>query len=201
MIKIENESFQTHWWRIVVRPMAILFVIYYFFQPQQNTLIFIGIVSSFFIVFDLYRIIHKQADEKIRIKVKALLRKNEMRRFSSMTVFLVALFITILLFRKEVAIVSSVFLIFGDSFSKVFGLAYGRHKLYNKSLEGTLAYAGSVLIMGYIIYTTIPISLPVLILGGISAPAIEFFSMGVNDNLTVPLITGSIMTVALLAGL
>jgi len=201
MVKIEDENFQTHWWRVAARPFATLFLIFYAFQSQLNTLFFIGVVSLFFIIFDIYRFIHKQADELITTKVKALLRKNELKKFSSMTIFLVALFITILLFRKEVAIVSSVFLIFGDSFGKVFGLAYGRHKLHDKSLEGTLAYAGSVLIMGYILYTTVPISLPILILGGISAPVVEFFSMGVNDNLTVPLITGSIMTVALITGL
>jgi glycerol-3-phosphate acyltransferase PlsY len=201
LLKIEDENFQAHWWRVAARPFATLFVIFYAFQPLLNTLVFIGVVSLFFIAFDIYRFIHKQADELITTKVKALLRKNEMKKFSSMTIFLVALFITILLFRKEIAIISSVLLIFGDSFGKVFGLAYGRHKLHDKTLEGTLAYLGSVLIMGYILYTTIPIALPVLILGGISAPIVEFFSMGVNDNLTVPLITGSIMTVALIAGL
>ncbi|GAJ16776.1 unnamed protein product, partial [marine sediment metagenome] len=66
---------------------------------------------------------------------------------------------------------------------------------------GTLAYAGSVLIMGYFLYINLEISLIILILGGISAPLVEMFSMKVNDNLTVPLITGSIMTVALLFGL
>jgi dolichol kinase len=71
----------------------------------------------------------------------------------------------------------------------------------NKTLEGPLAYAGSVLIMGYFFYNNLEISLIVLILGGISAPLVEMLSMNLNDNLTVPLITGSIMTVALLFGL
>ena len=111
------------------------------------------------------------------------------------------MFITILLFQKNVAIIASSFLIFGDSFGKLFGLAFGRHKILDKTLEGTLAYAGSVLIMGYFLYINLEISLIVLILGGISAPLVEMFSMNLNDNLTVPLITGSIMTVALLFGL
>jgi len=55
--------------------------------------------------------------------------------------------------------------------------------------------------MGYVLYTSLEISLIVLIIGGILAPLVEMFSMNINDNLTVPLITGSIMTVALLFGL
>jgi len=201
VIKIEDETFKAHWWRVAIRPFAILFVVFYIFYPQITTLQFIGIVALFFIVFDIYRFMHKQANELIATKVKALLRKTEFKKFSSMTIFLVAMFITILLFQKDVAIIASSFLIFGDSFSKLFGLAFGRHKILDKTLEGTLAYAGSVLIMGYFFYNSLEISLIVLILGGISAPLVEMFSMNLNDNLTVPLITGSIMTVALLFGL
>lgn len=196
LIKIENENFQAHWWRVAARPFAILFVVFYAFEPKLNSLIFIGIVTLIFIVFDLYRFIHKQADDLIRTKVKALLRSNEIKKFSSMTIFLVSLFITFLLFIKEIAIVSSVILIFGDSFGKIFGLAFGRHKFHDKSLEGSLAISGCMLIVGYVLYTIIPIPLPILVFGCISAPVIEFFSMRINDNLTVPLITGSIMTAA-----
>ena len=201
VIKIEDEVFKAHWWRVAIRPFAILFIIFYVFNSKITTLQFIGIVALIFIGFDIYRFIHKQANVLISTKVKALLRKTEFKKFSSMTIFLVAMFITILLFQKEVAIIASSFLIFGDSFSKLFGLAFGRHKILDKTLEGTLAYAGSVLIMGYFIYINLEISLIVLIIGGISAPLVEVFSMNINDNLTVPLITGSIMTVALLFGL
>ncbi len=201
VIKIEEETFKAHWWRVAIRPFAILFIIFYVFYPQITTLQLIGIVALFFIVFDIYRFMSKQANELIASKVKALLRKTEFKKFSSMTIFLVAMFITILLFQKNVAIIASSFLIFGDSFGKLFGLAFGRHKILDKTLEGTLAYAGSVLIMGYFLYINLEISLIVLILGGISAPLVEMFSMNLNDNLTVPLITGSIMTVALLFGL
>jgi len=144
---------------------------------------------------------HKKTNEVLKTKVKALLRKNEIKTFSSFTIFFVALFLTLLIFPKEVAFIASSFLIYGDIFGKLFGLAFGRHKILNKTLEGTLAYLGSVLIMGYVLYTSLEISLIVLIIGGILAPLVEMFSMNINDNLTVPLITGSIMTVALLFGL
>lgn len=198
--KIEDETFKTHWWRVAIRPFAILFIIFYVFNPHLITLELIGIVALFFIAFDIYRFMSKQANELIAKKVKALLRKNEFKKFSSMTIFLVSMFITILLFQKNIAIIASSFLIFGDSFSKLFGLAFGKHKILDKSLEGSLAYLGSALIMGYILYANLEISLVVLIIGAASAPIIEILSVNINDNLTVPLISGAIMTALLLFG-
>ncbi len=199
--KIEDTNFQTYWWRVAIRPFAINFLISYSIFTKVPSLYILGSVTLVLVIFDIFRLMHKKTNEVLKTKVKALLRKNEIKTFSSFTIFFVALFITLLIFPKEVAFIASSFLIYGDIFGKLFGLAFGRHKILNKTLEGTLAYLGSVLIMGYVLYTSLEISLIVLILGGILAPLVEMFSMNINDNLTVPLITGSIMTVALLFGL
>ncbi len=199
--KIEDTNFQIYWWRVAIRPFAIIFLISYSIFTKVPSLYILGSVTLVLVAFDIFRLMHKKTNEVLKTKVKALLRKNEIKTFSSFTIFFVALFITLLIFPKEVAFIASCFLIYGDIFGKLFGLAFGRHKILNKTLEGTLAYVGSVLIMGYILYTSLEISLIVLILGGILAPLVEMFSMNLNDNFTVPLITGSIMTVALLVGL
>jgi glycerol-3-phosphate acyltransferase PlsY len=118
-----------------------------------------------------------------------------------MTIFLVATFISILLFEKNIAITALTFLIFGDIFSKIFGLAFGRHKIFQKTLEGTLAYLGCVLICGFVLYNILEINLYILLIGGIAAPLVELFSFQLNDNFTVSLISGSIMTVARVFGM
>ena len=105
------------------------------------------------------------------------------------------------MFEKNIAITALTFLIFGDIFSKIFGLAYGRHKIFQKTLEGTLAYFGCVLIYGFVLYNILDIPLFILMIGGISAPLVELFSFQLNDNFTVSLICGSIMTVARVFGL
>jgi len=199
--KIDDTNFQTYWWRVAIRPFAIIFLIFYSVFTKVPSLYILGSVTLILVAFDVFRLMHKKTNEVLKTKVKALLRKNEIKKFSSFTIFFVALFITLFIFPKEVAFIASSFLIYGDIFGKLFGLAFGRHKILNKTLEGTLAYFGSVLIMGYVLYTSLNIPLTVLIIGGISAPLVEMFSMNLNDNLTVPLVTGSIMTVALLFGL
>lgn len=202
-IKIDDESFKTHWWRVAIRPFAILFVVFYVFYPQNVVLVIIGIVGLCFILLDIFRFINKQTNKLLTERFKALFRKSEVKAFSSMTLFLVAGFIAILVFEKEIAITALVFLVFGDIFSKIFGLAFGRHKVMHKtkSIEGTLAYVGCVIICIFILSTTLNISIWILIVGGVTAPLVELFSFNLNDNFTVSLISGSVMTVALLFGL
>ena len=154
----------------------------------------IGIVSLCFIALDIFRFLHKQTNILLTEKTKAIFRKGEEKKFSSMTIFLLSTFIIVLFFDIEIAIASLVFLVFGDMFGKIFGLAYGRHKIFEKTLEGTLAYIGSVIIFGFILYTSIDIALIILISGGIAAPLIELLPIGINDNFTVPIISGAVMT-------
>ncbi len=194
-IVIDDETFKSHWWRVVLRPFAILFVIYYVFNPKIPSLVLIGSVALAFIILDLVRFIHKQTNILLTEKVRSIFKKGEVSKFSSMAIFLIAGFISILLFEKNIAIASLVFLIFGDIFGKIFGLAFGKHKIFDKTIEGTLAYFGSVLICGYFIFFLLDIPLIILICGGLMAPIIELFSFGIDDNFSVPIVTGAIMTV------
>ncbi|NVM16101.1 MAG: glycerol-3-phosphate acyltransferase [Candidatus Lokiarchaeota archaeon] len=200
VIKIEDEDFRTHWWRVATRPFAFLFILFYMIFTQIVALLIIGIVAIVFIVLDLIRFLNKQTNELFTVRFKSIFRKNEVKKFSSMTLFLIATFISILLFEKNIAITALTFLIFGDIFSKIFGLAFGRHKIFQKTLEGSLAYLGCVLICGFVLYNILDIPLFILIIGGITAPLVELFSFQLNDNFTVSLISGSVMTVVRVFG-
>ena len=203
-IKIDDESFTGHKWRIVLRFGTIIFLFFYVFISLIVALFSISIFAALFIVLDFIRL-HKEfrskEDEESSSKVDILYRKKEKKKFSSITVYLIAYFITLIIFPMNIAIVVSVFLIFGDTFGKFFGLAFGKHKILDKTLEGSLAYLGVVLISGYLLYEFLNISPIVLILGGISAPITELLTLDMNDNFTVPLISGAVMVAATLAGL
>ena len=198
---ITDEEFLSSWWRVAIRPVALLFLLFYFIFSREVALTLIGIVTLCFVALDLSRFLSKQTKELLTVKVKSIFRKGEEKKLSSMTIFLISTFIVVLLLDIEIAITTLVFLTFGDMYSKIFGLAYGRHKLFDKTIEGTLAYSGAIMILGYFIYTAIDISLLVLIIGGITATISEFLPLGMNDNFTVPIIGGAVMTVAGLFGL
>ncbi|MFX0073974.1 MAG: glycerol-3-phosphate acyltransferase [Candidatus Hermodarchaeota archaeon] len=201
VIKIEDENFKTHWWRVATRPFAFLFIFFYMIFDKITALFIIGIVAIAFISLDITRFLNKQTNVLLTVKIKSIFRKGEEKKFSSMTIFLVATFISILLFDKDIAITALTFLIFGDIFSKIFGLAYGKHKIFQKSLEGTLAYLGCTLICGFVLYNILGVPILILLIGVIAAPLVELFSFQLNDNFTVSLISGSVMTVARVFGL
>ena len=191
---ITDEAFLSSWWRVAIRPVSLLFLIFYFIYSKEVCLSVIGIVSLCFIALDIFRFLHKKTNVLLTEKIKAIFRKGEEKRFSSMTIFLISTFIIVLFFEIEIAITALVFLVFGDMFGKIFGLAYGRHKIFEKTLEGTLAYFGSVIITGFILFTSLDIPLIILLAGGIAAPLIELLPVGINDNFTVPIISGAVMT-------
>ncbi|MFX1345302.1 MAG: glycerol-3-phosphate acyltransferase [Promethearchaeota archaeon] len=200
LFKIDDENFKSSWWRVAIRPVTLLFLLFYFVFSRTVALFLIGIVSLCFIGLDLFRFLHKQTNVLLTERTKAIFRKGEEKKFSSMTIFLISTFIIILLFEIEIAITALVFLTFGDMFAKIFGLAFGQHKFFDKSIEGSLAYLGTIVICGYFVYNMVDISLAVLIAGGISATFSEALPLGMNDNFTVPIISGSVMSAFMLFG-
>ncbi len=190
---ITDERFLSSWWRVAIRPVSLLFLIFYFIDVQLGLTV-IGVVSLSFIALDIFRFLHKRTNILLTEKTTAIFRKGEEKKFSTMTLFLISTFVIVLFFDLEIAITSLIFLVFGDMFGKIFGLAYGRHKIFEKTFEGTLAFYGSIIIFGYILYTMFNVPLLILISGGIAAPLIELLPIGINDNFTVPIISGAVMT-------
>jgi len=198
-IKIDNESFTGHKWRIVLRFGTIIFLFFYEFFSLAISLISIGLFAALFISLDFARLFREykpDSGEESSKKVDVLYREKEHKNFSSISVYIVAYIITLIIFPKNIAIIATTFLIFGDTFGKFFGLAFGKHKILDKTLEGSLAYLGVMLICGYLLYELLDINPIVLILGGISAPIIELLTLDMNDNFTVPIISGAIMVAA-----
>jgi len=190
---ITDEAFLASWWRVAIRPVSLLFLIFYFIDVQLGLSV-IGIVCLCFIGLDIFRFLHKRTNVLLTEKTTAIFRKGEEKRFSSMTIFLISTFLILLFFEIEIAITSLMFLVFGDMFAKVFGLAYGRRKLFEKTLEGSLANIGAVIIFGYMLFFILDIPLILLISGGIAAVLIEVLPIGINDNFTIPIISGAVMT-------
>jgi glycerol-3-phosphate acyltransferase PlsY len=195
IIQIEDETFKSHWWRVALRPCAVIFVVLYLCWPQRALLVLIGSVALVFILVDVIRFILHQANELLTVRVRNFLKKGESHRFSSMTMFLVAAFIIILVFKQDIAMAALTYLIFGDIFSKIFGLAFGRHKLFDKTVEGSIAYLGGALICSYVLYTSLNMPILMLMAGAVAATLAEFVPLGIDDNFTVGIVSGAVMTV------
>jgi dolichol kinase len=106
--------------------------------------------------------------------------------------FFIGAFFTILIFRNHPEIVagSIIVLALGDSLSTLVGVAYGRHKIFynkEKSIEGSI---GGILaaFIGLLLLTQFPPTIAAI--ASIVGLVTESLPLDVDDNLTVPIMTG-----------
>jgi len=182
-------------WRLYLRPLAFLLILIYLKLEKKIVLTFIGALTLFFLIPDLLRLISNQINRFFFVKVRKIYKEKEKTRFSSISLFLVSFFLTLLLFEQDIAIVAISFLIFGDFFSKIYGLRFGRTPFFEKTVQGSLAHLCACLMAGYILHPFVQISLPIIFLGGLVASLVEALPLGIDDNLSVALISASVIYV------
>jgi dolichol kinase len=156
----------------------------------------IGIPALLFISVDVIRLASPKVNIFIFQNLLAFFREKEKHTFSSATLFLISCFLTILLFAKSIATMAIIFLIFGDIFAKFTGLEHGKIKIFTKTLRGSLAYFATCLIAGYIWSHFAPLTAMLIMLGSLAAALTELLPIGVSDNLMVPLVSASVITIA-----
>lgn len=196
LLIIEEESFRKSFWRVLLRPGATFFVLYYFYHTKRETLFLVGTVALIFLIIDIDRLSRLSLIRTLLKKELTIFKPSEEKRLSSLTLFLVGSFLTIWLFNQMIAITAMLMLIFGDIFSKIFGMAYGRHPLFKKTLEGSLAFLGCGLICIFILSTALSWSPTLMLVGVIAASIAEILPLGIDDNLTIPLLSGFFMWIA-----
>ena len=70
---------------------------------------------------------------------------------------------------------------------------WGRRGIRNKSLSGSCACLVICLAAGAILAAITHVALWVVVVGAICATLVEFLSLWLNDNLTIPLVAGGVM--------
>jgi len=123
-----------------------------------------------------------------------MIRKHEIDGdFTGAFYILISVCLTVALFSREIAVAALAFIMIGDSLAALVGRRLGKHRFGNKSVEGSLAFLiGTV----PVIILVPDLALPVGIIGGVTATVTEAAPFGIDDNITVPLISGLAMHLA-----
>lgn len=187
----DAEKKELRFWRTYLRPFAVLFPLFYLFLGKRFVLILVGTITLAFFIFDISRLTFNELN--LTLLRTVVIKQKEIRVFSSMSFFLLACFIIFLIFEKEIAIITLFFLTFGDLAAKYFGILYGRRKIFEKTLEGLLAYFVACLLLGFLWSYFLEIYLSTIIAGAAAAAIAEVLPIGIDDNFTVGLISASIM--------
>ena len=91
-------------------------------------------------------------------------------------------------FTDSVNVLSLLFLSFGDTFAAIIGKKIPYIKLGKKTISGSIAGFFACLAIGLII--DIPINYGIIIFGAFLAMFIEILPLPVNDNVSIPIISG-----------
>lgn len=176
---------------------VFLLGIYYLLRPGQAfflyLLLFLALLS-----FDLARLRIPAFNEWAIGRMDTLLRPGEARTLSGSPSYVAGAALTLFLFDLPVATAAVLFLVFGDVAATIVGESRGRMKFRGKSLEGTLAFVIAGMAAGLAVRLLGQgVSLPVLTAGAVTAAAVEALTpKRLNDNLTIPIISGMVMTLA-----
>jgi dolichol kinase len=113
--------------------------------------------------------------------------------FMGASYILLTVCVMVALFDKNIAIAGLAFTMVGDTFAALIGRKWGKHKfLEKKSLEGSFGCLLGTSLVALAMFPYLPWQLGVT--GAITGATAETFSFGIDDNVTVPLASGLIMT-------
>lgn len=185
---------EIRFWRTFLRPLAIVLPILYLYFDKRFILIFVGSIALAFLLLDITRLLSRRANLFL-FKTPVIFKQKEKQTFSSISLFLVAIFLSFLVFPKGIGILAVSFLIFGDVFAKIIGMMFGRVRIFKKTLEGSIAYFLAGIIFGLVFLPYIEANLRMLLVGALAAAVVELIPWGIDDNISVALISGATMYV------
>ena len=144
-----------------------------------------------FFAIDLARLRTPALQGRFTALFAPLLRKEEDRRITGASYFLVGCLLSVAAFRGEIAVMAVLFLSIGDPAATIIGIWKGRIRLWGKSIEGDAAclvvcLAIAVLVAGIVHRPPMVVS----VTGAAVASLFQALRLPVNDNLTIPVGSG-----------
>jgi glycerol-3-phosphate acyltransferase PlsY len=124
-----------------------------------------------------------------------LFRREESQRISGTTYYVAGSAVAVMLYAREIAILALVFLAVGDVAAPVVGGWWGRRSVFGKSIEGAIGAFLACMGAGFLAVFLFQLGLPALtvVTGALAAAVVGHLPLCVNDNLAIPVISGSVM--------
>lgn len=168
-------------------PLAYLFLNI----PKIWMAILIGIASVVFVMIDIRRTRNGWLSKIFAKLFNSMLRSHELEgKLTGASYVLIGSFISIVIFPKEIAVLALLFTAIGDTAAALYGRKFGKLRIWNKTLEGSIAG-----LIACVIITLFFPQIPNIIKfsGAFAAMFIELLPINIDDNLRIPLFSGIIM--------
>lgn len=178
--------------RKLIHLSSIIYPIAYsIFFTKEKMIIITAFICTIIILIDLLRLKYRKLNKIFFHYLQHSLRTREKFNLTGASFFLLGIFLTILLFKKDIAIIALYILIISDTCASIIGITLGRHQICGeKTMEGFIGFLASAIIVSFVSIYFMNLSIFCLICASIGTSIVELSSktFKINDNLLIPMI-------------
>jgi dolichol kinase len=181
---------------------GLVLLSFYYLLGRDRALLFYAALFIVVLALDLMRLRMPAVNHFIFTRFRSFIRTSEEHKLTGTAPYVLGVGLTLYLYRTDLATLAICFLAFGDVAASTIGERYGRTKIGNKSLEGSIAFVVAAVTAGFLLSLTgISVMHGLILAGAIIAAGVELLPLPVNDNLVIPLVSGGSMAlIARMAG-
>ena len=164
----------------------------YIFKNKIDMILFLSAMVIFCFFIEIFRnqnsFISKFFDKYLFFMMRSFEKQGSLT--GSTWVFVGAL-TTIILVPQPFSLLALFFLAFGDTVAALVGMKFPFIKIGNKTLSGSFACFIMCLLVGFIF--DFEISFEIILIGAFTATIAELISIKINDNISIPVLSGCAM--------
>ncbi|MFV9875737.1 MAG: diacylglycerol/polyprenol kinase family protein [Rickettsiales endosymbiont of Dermacentor nuttalli] len=192
MAKQYNNSITTEIVRKILHLSFIIIPVLYYFLNKEDIFPIILVLTILVLSVDFIRHFNHRLQTIFCKIFSKFMRLSESKSMTGASFMMLASVIVIGLFPKVIAITSLLILVISDSLAALVGKYLGRIKLKDKTLEGSLAFFFSAIVIVFIMAKLFNKDLYFMFCGNIAVfitTIIELFSKNfkIDDNLSIPI--------------
>jgi len=184
--------------RKVIHLLSLSIPLFYYFNSSDLLLRILVPLAIISVIIDLLSQYWSKFHDLFYVFFGSMMRPHETRKgihLNGASWVFVSAIITIILFPKLIAIIAFSILIVSDLLAALVGRKFGRHPLFDKSWEGTLAFIVSGLIIVFLVssWENQDVNFLLACFVGVIVSAFSEAASGtlkLDDNLAVPLAFG-----------
>jgi dolichol kinase len=172
-------------------------------MPRGTGVLIMSSVLGFDLLVESARLRIPAFNEKVMRICGPIMRHNEVSRFSGTPYYIMSAILAVGIFPKPVAILSVLYLALGDPAASLVGILYGKDSLRiaeGKSLIGSAAGVITCALVTFVYLMSLGISdgsvIVLSVVGGLAGGLAELLPFDLDDNFTIPVISGFVLWLA-----
>lgn len=173
----------------------------YAWMGRETGLLMLLSLFLFSTAMDLARLKVPAFNEFFYRHLTLFIRESEKDKLTGTPWYVLGILCAAAFYDIPVAVYAVAFLACGDVAATTVGERWGTIKISGvKSLQGTVAFLAAALVSGLAVNAFFyPISPAVFLAGALVAGVVEILPVRINDNLSIPVISGGVMKLMLMA--